>query len=54
MIFVAFWVSVVLMGFGGGGFLTGDGGGGWVVMVGWCWVDGGICVLVVVVLLQVL
>ena len=25
--------------------LTGDGGGGWVVMVGWCWVDGG-CVCV--------
>ena len=34
--------------------LTSDGGGGgWVVMVGRCWVDGGICVLVVV-LLQVL
>ncbi|KAK9987823.1 hypothetical protein SO802_028062 [Lithocarpus litseifolius] len=35
--------------------LTGDddGGGGWVVMVGRCGVDGGICVLVVV-LLQVL
>ena len=33
--------------------LTSDGGGGWVVMVGWCWVDGGICVLVVL-LLQVL
>ena len=50
MIFIVFWVSVVLTGFGGGSFLTGDGGGGWVVMVGWCWVDGGICVLVVVVL----
>ena len=34
--------------------LTSDGGGGgWVVMVGQCWVDGGICVFVVV-LLQVL
>ena len=33
--------------------LTSDSGGGWVVMVGWCWVDGGICVLVVL-LLQVL
>ena len=32
--------------------LTSDGGGGWVVMVGRCWVDGVICVLVVV-LLQV-
>ena len=32
--------------------LTGDGGGGWVVMVGPCGVDGGICVLVLV-LLQV-
>ena len=30
--------------------LTGDGGGGWVVMVGRCGVDGGICVLVVVLL----
>ena len=30
--------------------LTGDGGGGWVVMVGWCGVDGGICVPVVVLL----
>ena len=29
------------------------GGDGWMVMVGWCSVDGGICVLVVV-LLQVL
>ena len=44
LIFVVFWVSIVLTGFGGGG---------WVVMVGRCWVDGGICVLVVV-LLQVL
>ena len=33
--------------------LTSDAGGGWVVMVGRCWVGGGICVLVVV-LLQVL
>ena len=33
--------------------LMGDGGGSWVVMVGQCWVDGGICILVVV-LLQVL
>ena len=30
--------------------LTGDGGGGWVVVVGRCGVDGGICVLVVVLL----
>ena len=28
--------------------LTSDGGSGWVVMVGRCSVDGGICVLVVV------
>ena len=34
----------------GGGGLTSDGGGGWVVMVGRCWVDGGICILVVVLL----
>ena len=33
--------------------LTVDGGSGWVAMVGRCGVDGGICVLVVV-LLQVL
>ena len=33
--------------------LTSDGGGNWVVMVGQCWVDGGICILVVV-LLQIL
>ena len=40
-------VVIVLKGFGGGG------GGGWVVMVGWCWMEGRIYVLVVV-LLQVL
>ena len=50
MIFVVFWVSVVLTGFGGGGFLTGDGGGGfltgdgWMVLGGWwdlCFGGGG-------------
>ena len=47
MIFYGFWVSVVLTGFGVVVVLTGDGadgGGVWVVMVGRCGVDGGICV----------
>lgn len=35
LIFVVFWVSVVLKGFGGV-VLTSDGGGGGVVMVGRC------------------
>ena len=43
LIFVVFWVSVVLTGFGGGS--------DWMVMVGRCWVNCGICVLVVVVVL---
>ena len=43
LIFIIFWVSIVLTSFGGGG---------WVVMVGRCGVDGGIYVLVVM-LLQV-
>ena len=42
LIFVVFWVSVVLTGFGGGS--------GWMVMVGRCWVNCGICILVVAVL----
>ena len=45
LIFVVFWVSVVLTGL--------SGGSGWMVMVGRCWVNCGICVSVVV-LLQVL